>query len=185
MPAEFRKTWAEERQDIVNDYRAEHPDQQDWTMEDVAGWAIRNDRWTPPSRSAIKMCASELAKASREEFYTDPQGRRVRLKHARRQTVMVDGSPRQLVFWEDIRNAKPSHMRVSLQQRRTSILADNAQLKRDADSYNDYNPHGAHIQLSFDYTEDLAELESSAEYGDFDAEDDGDSDDDGGSPVQA
>ncbi len=85
---------------------------------------------------------------------------------------MIDGKPKQLVFWEDLRNSNPGHMRVSLQQRRTGILADNAQLKRDTDSYNDNNPHGAFIQMSFDYTEDLAEMESSSEYGDFEDHDD-------------
>lgn len=176
MQTEYRKTWAGERQNIVNDYRARHADQKDWTMEDVAAEAIRDGKWFPPSKNAIKMCAAELAKACREEYYTDPQGRRVRLKHARRETATVDGNPRQLVFWEDIRNSTPTHMRVSLQQRRGAILADNAQLKRDTDSYNENNPDGAYIQMSFDYMEDLLEMESSPEYGDFDQdgqEDDG------------
>ena len=57
-------------------------------------------------------------------------------------------------------------MLVAFQQRRTGILADNAQLKRDVDSYNDNNPHGAHVQLTFDYTEDLAELEAPDTYPD-------------------
>jgi len=171
MNTDFKKTWAEQRQTIVNDYRARHPDLQDWTMEDVAADAIRQGKWVPPTKSAIKLCAAELSKACREEYYEDPQGRRVRLKHARRETVTVDGNPRQMVFWEDIRNSKPDHMRVSLQQRRGAILSDNAQLKRDTDSYNENNPHGAHIQMSFDYSEDLLEMESSGEYGDFDNQD--------------
>jgi hypothetical protein len=167
MNVEFKKTWAEERQQIVNDYRAQFPEQQDWSMKDVASWAIRQGRWSLPNRNAIKICAGELSQASREEYYADPQGRRVRVKHARRETIATEDGPKQMVFWEDIRNSKPSHMRVSFQQRRTAILSDNAQLKRDADSYNENNPQGAFIQLSFDYSEDLLEMESSSEYGDF------------------
>lgn len=177
MDTEYRKTWAEERQHIVDEYRDLHPDQQDWSMEDVAAWAIREEKWVPPRKNAIKLCAAELAKASREQYYIDPQQRRVRLKHARREKVTVDGQPRQMVFWEDIRNSNPAHMRVSLQQRRSGILSDNAQLKRDTDSYNENNPNGAFIQMSFDYTEDLLEMESSAEYGDFEDQDDAEPDD--------
>ncbi len=39
-----------------------------------------------------------------------------------------------------------------------------AQTKRDTDSYNDYNIHGAHIQMTFDFTEDLLDLEASDQY---------------------
>src|SRR5882724_3073535 len=121
---EFKRSKSHFLQEIINDYLRAHPEQQDWTMDDVAGWAIRNDRWHPPLRSAIKMCASELAGAARVEYEEDPQGRRVRTKHARRETVMFDGEPRQMVFWEDHKNATPMHMKVSLQQRRGAILAD-------------------------------------------------------------
>ncbi|HEV7298047.1 MAG TPA: hypothetical protein VGN72_01690 [Tepidisphaeraceae bacterium] len=164
MRQNFKRTASEQLQDILNDYLKRHPDVREWEMDDVAAWALREGRWHPPTRSAIRMCASELAKAAREEYTTDPQGRRVRVKHARREMTMVDGKPKQMVFWEDARNASPDHMRVSLQQRRTSILLDNAQLKRDTDSYNENNPHGAHIQMSFDYTEDLLELEAPEDY---------------------
>ncbi len=50
---------------------------------------------------------------------------------------------------------------------------DNAQLKRDTDSYNENNAHAAHIQMTFDYTEDLLELESPEEYDDGLSGDDG------------
>lgn len=164
MPDQFPKSKSEYRQRIINEYIAAHPEQIDWTMEDVAAWAIRNDKWQPSRRSIIKVCASELASAARIEYETDPQGRRVRTKHARRETVMEDGQPRQMVFWEDHRTATEKHMRVSLQQRRTGILADCGQLKRDTDSYNENNPHGASIPISYDFTEDLFELEASDEY---------------------
>jgi len=164
MSVEFRQAWAEQRQAIVNEYLDAHPDQTDWTMEDVAAWAIREDKWQPPHRNAIKMCASELSRASRVEYYEDPQGRIVRKKYARRESVTVDGMPRQMVFWEDITNARPEHMLVALQQMRAACLADNARLKRNTDSWNENNPHGAHVQLSFDYSEDLLELESPEDY---------------------
>jgi hypothetical protein len=133
-------------------------------MEDVAAWAIHKGLWAPTVRSAIKLCARELADAARVEYHADPRGRRVRSKYPRRETVTVDGKPRQMVIWEDYQNLQQGHMHVHLQQRRNSIVADCAQLKRDTDSYNDYNTHGANIQMSFDFTEDLLDLEASGEY---------------------
>lgn len=164
MEVDLKKSWAEERQDIINAYLIAHPGVVDWNMEDVASWAIRKALWHPPFQSAIQLCAGELSRAARVEFHTDPQGRRVRSKYPRREKVMVDGKPKQLVFWEDQRNLEPNHMRVSLQQRRNGILSVCAQTKRDTDSYNDNNIHGAHIQMSFDFTEDLLDLEAPEDY---------------------
>lgn len=167
MPVHHQSA-TEFKQEIINDYLQQHPDQQDWTMEDVASWAILNERWSPTFRSAIKLCASELADAARVDYTTDAQGRRIRTKHPRREYRMIDGKQKQLVFWEDIHNASPQHMQVSLQQRRSGIVADCAQLKRDSDSYNDNNPHGAHIQMTFDFTDDMLELEAPEVYPDSD-----------------
>jgi len=55
-------------------------------------------------------------------------------------------------------------MHRSFQQRRKAILGANRQLKIDQDSYNDNNPHGAQIMLSFNYEPDLAEMEHGTEY---------------------
>ncbi|EMI40548.1 hypothetical protein RRSWK_06957 [Rhodopirellula sp. SWK7] len=62
-------------------------------------------------------------------------------------------------------------MHVSLQQRRKAILGDNRQLKVDQDSYNDNNKYGADIQLSFNYEDDLLDLEHGDEYAPDDIDD--------------
>ena len=38
--------------------------------------------WEPQPRSLLQQCAREIADAFRQEYYTDPQGRRVRRNHA-------------------------------------------------------------------------------------------------------
>ena len=45
-------------------------------------------------------------------------------------------------------------------------MGDCKQLKTDLDSYNDNNPHGAQIQMTFNFTEDLQELDMPSEYPD-------------------
>jgi hypothetical protein len=96
-----------------------------------------------------------VAKALREEYIVDRQGRTVRAKHAAR------GDQGVLWVWDDIRTATPEHMQMALQQRRQQIVGDCRQLKNDADSFNENYNTGGPIQLSFDFTEDLAELEAS------------------------
>lgn len=154
-----RKTKREINQQIINDYIREHGDKP-WDHKDVARWAINNNRWSRDRISLIQLCAKELSQAAREEYYTDPQGRRVRKKHA---CGYVENG-RQRYLWADIESAPPEHMKVSLQQRRRSTLGDLKQLKIDQDSYNENNKHGAQIQLSFDFTEDLAEMEHPTSY---------------------
>lgn len=125
-------------------------------MHEVAAWALREGRWEPAASNAVKQCAHELARAARDEYYTDPQGRRVRKKHAARQN--------QMALWADTETAPPDYMRLSLQQRRMYIVGDCKQVKTDLDSYNDNNAHGAEIQMTSDFTDDLHELDMPQEY---------------------
>ena len=65
-----------------------------------------------------------------------------------------------MVLWADIRSATPDHMQVALQQRRHQIVGDCRQLKYDADSFNDNYNTSQPIQISFDFTRDLQEIEA-------------------------
>jgi hypothetical protein len=151
-----KKTYKEFCQEIVKAYIKETK-KIIFDMNDVADWAIEKGLWDKPFRNnARKECARALAQASRDEYYTDPQGRRVRTKHAARHE--------QGWLWADIKSAPPAHMRLSLQQRRQSIVGDCKQLKTDLDSYNDNNIHGAQIQMDFDFNLDLHELSMPIEY---------------------
>jgi hypothetical protein len=53
-------------------------------------------------------------------------------------------------------------MQLSFQQRRQGIVGDCRQLKTDVDSYNDAHPREEPIQMIFDFTMDLAEIEAAA-----------------------
>jgi hypothetical protein len=94
-----------------------------------------------------------LADAYREEYFTDPQGLRVRAKHAAR----VKRRGEQLVLWADMRTAPRSHMELAFQQRRRQALGECRQLKTDVDSYNDAHAGEPLIQMIFDFTKDLEE----------------------------
>lgn len=148
-------TYNEQLQRIANEYlRA--MGQRPATSREIAEWAIANRLWQPQRGDLIHQCAEQLSRAMREEYITDPQGRSVRAKHAAR--IAQDGE--QLVLWADIRSAERQHMEVAFQQRRQQIVGDCRQLKTDVDSYNENANSEQPIQMVFDFTDDLAELDA-------------------------
>lgn len=145
-------------QKIVADYRlAGEP----WpaSAKAIAGWALRTKRWKLHESTVLNRCAEEIATAMREEYITDPKGRRVRRLHAA--TLYRNGV--QTTLWDDIRTASRDHMVLSFQTRRKSIVGDCKQLKTDGDSYNDAHPADEPIWQDFDFTMDLLEIEAANE----------------------
>lgn len=147
----------EQLQHLVAEYRKAG---QSWpaTTRDIAAWLVRTSKWEPSRELAIEQCADDLARAMREEFITDRQGRRVRAKHAARWEV---NGERQ-TFWADLRTAPREHMEIALAQRRQQVVSDCAQLKRDVDCYNENFNKEAEIQMVFDFTMDLEALEAAS-----------------------
>jgi hypothetical protein len=151
-------TYVKQMQRIVDEYRLSGLP---WptSAKAIADWAITSGRWELPAAAIRRRCADDIASAMREEFMTDPKGRRVRLLHpaplpSEGQTEMV---------WDDIRTATRDHMQVSFQHRRKGIVSDCRQMKVDVDSYNDAHLDAEPIQIVFDFTMDLAELEAADE----------------------
>jgi hypothetical protein len=147
-------TYKEQLQRIVADYRG---NAQPWpaTSHEMAVWAIETGRWQPQRSAMLRKCAEELSDAMREEYITDPQGRRVRSKHVAR---YGEGNA-QIPLWADIKTAGRGHMEIAFQQRRQQILGDCRQLKTDVDSFNDNYNKAEPLQMIFDFTDDLAEDE--------------------------
>lgn len=155
MPRVFKKTYSDEMRDLVQEYiDAGKP----WpaTARTIAKWLFETGKWKAPRSAAMSKCAHDLSKAMREEYITDPQGRRVRAKHA---ATFLKGET-QLTLWDDISTAEKGHMEFAFQQRRQQIVGDCKQLKTDVDSFNDNNKQGAVIQLTLDFTNDVAEAEA-------------------------
>jgi hypothetical protein len=108
--------------------------------------------------AALDKCANDIGQVMGELYYTDDKGRRVRLLHPA--TVKRQGEL--FTEWDDIRTAPRQHMQLAFQQKRKAIVGECRQLKTDMDSFNDAHPEGAPIQVSFDFTMDLAEYEAAA-----------------------
>jgi len=152
------KTYGDQMREIANKYRAESGRPWPATARAIAAWAIDRGLWQPSPSAVIDRCAEELDRAMREEYVTDPQGRRVRAKHAAR---IAEGGE-QTTLWDDIRTASREHMSVAFQQRRQQIVGDCWQLKQDVDSFNQNMKPALPIQAVFDFRDDLAEMEAVA-----------------------
>ena len=120
----------------------------------IAEWAINMGLWKAQSGTLIKQAANEFTDAMRNEYVIDPQGRRVRVKHAAR--VRREGI--QVTLWGDW-DSDPLFMAVSYAQRRRLIVGFAYQLKLDADSYNQNANTGRQIAMNFNFDPDIAEKE--------------------------
>ena len=147
-------SYLKQMQKIVTEYRK---DRQSWPADKrtIAAWAVRTGHWQPQPGALIGQCADELARAMREEYFTDAQGRRVRAKHAAK--FLKDG--KQTTLWGDVRSEDRKFMVVAFSGRRQQILGECHQLKTDVDSYNQNRNSANPIQVVFDFTTDLAELD--------------------------
>jgi len=122
---------------------------------DVAAWAIKKGLYQMSHAAVVRQFAEQIAQVWRDEYMNDPQGRRVRLKHAARYSI--DGV--QTWLWDNMPNATHKHMELSFQNKRQLIVMDCHQLKLDVDSYNENFNKGRKIQMVFDFRNDLEELD--------------------------
>jgi len=126
-----------------------------YTAREVATWAIDKGLWDLRIEKLIGLCAEEFARAYKEERFTDPQGRRVRRRHVRK--IEKDGE--QIALWEDFDNISCEDYELSLLQRRKQIVGECIQLNTDKDSFNENRKPNRQIELSYDFTQDIAEHE--------------------------
>jgi hypothetical protein len=94
-----------------------------------------------------------MARALREEFATDSQGRRYRVNHA----VRVTRRGVQYTMWAMLGEAPREHMQRAFVQRREQVVGDLVQLATDVEVYNDMNKGIEPIQLILDFTHDIEE----------------------------
>jgi len=117
-------------------------------------WAVAEGLLELPAVDPLDVLAAQMSDALRDEYATDPKGRRYRVNHA----VRITKHGVQYTFWGVMGFASHAHMERAFAWRREQIIGDNLQLKIDVDVYNDMI-RGKHpeIQLVLDYTDDVAE----------------------------
>lgn len=159
-----KPTYAELMQKLIQEYR---DGGNTWpaSKRTMAKWAIDNGKWHRHGSALIQLCANDIARAMRQEYYTDPQGRRCRTKIAARfRKPSYDGTDRFETLWGDVRTEDRDFVEVGFSNKRGQIAGEVKQLGTDVDSFNDNYNTGAPIQLSFDFTADYEESKQSSVY---------------------
>lgn len=121
----------------------------------VAEWGVNHGLIQLPAIDPLDILAGKVSRALREDYGTDPKGRRYRRNHA----IRVSKEGVQFTLWGTMDFAPQSHMEMAFTQRREQIVGDCFQLKTDVDVYNDKNYNQPQIQLELNFTEDVAERE--------------------------
>jgi hypothetical protein len=149
-------TQAEEFQRLWREYEEEH-DHTAASAREVVDWAVCERGLKLPKVDPRDILAGQLARALREEYATDDQGRRYRVNHAMR--VTKDGV--QYTFWGILGYASHEHMQRAFTQRREQVVGDLVQLHIDVEVYNERVPIEKQIQLVLDFKDDVNERRAS------------------------
>jgi hypothetical protein len=151
---------------IADDYRSETGLNEIDPLA-LAAWAQANNRADLPRQSVIRTLARAFSRAMREDYIEDDQGEPVRNRHAYKKG---DG-PKQQVMWFLMEEATPEKMRLSAGWRRRGIQAGCFQLDRDLDYFNKNYNLGEPLEVSYDFSQDVAERKEYGEYDDTPPED--------------
>lgn len=159
MRTSLKKSYSSSLLDLVEQY-LDAGGKTPYSTRDVAEWAISQGHWDRKA-TAVAICARDISRALREDYYTDTKGRLVRARHSVRVAgELPDGGMKQKTFWNDHRRMDYDFAERSFKQRRMQIVGDCKQLKTDVDSYNDAHGDQPAIQLVLNFTYDILEDES-------------------------
>lgn len=145
-------TETEQLQQLWRVYEHDH-DHAPASAREVVEWAVNEGKLELPTIDPLDVLAGQMARALREEYKTDEEGRRYRVNHA----VRVTKNGVQTTFWGIMGFAHRSHMERAFTQRREQIIGDCLQLQIDVDAYNGMNPSEKPVQLVLNFTDDVAE----------------------------
>jgi hypothetical protein len=145
-------TETEQLQQLWKTYEHEH-EHLPTSAREVVEWAVREGKLDLPMIDPLDVLAGQMARALREEYATDNEGRRYRVNHA----VRVTRNGVQTTFWGIMGFAHRSHMEKAFTQRREQVIGDCLQLQIDVDAYNARNKSEPPIQLVLDFRDDVAE----------------------------
>jgi hypothetical protein len=144
--------YSEQLQKIWRDYEEAHGYIPASAREAVK-WGASNGMIEVPTIDPFDKLAEDMAKAMREEYGTDANGRRYRKNHA----VRVTKGGVQYTMWAIMGNAPRAHMHKAFIQRREQIVSDCVQLATDVMVYNDLNNGVEPIQMVFNFEDDVSE----------------------------
>lgn len=140
----------------------------------AADWAVATGRYIREPISPKKQCMQDMRRALQQATYLDPQGNKVRTKHAVR-----NYKGQQLTLWVDVRTGKPEIVKEAFTQSWEGIANDVKRHAIEKQSYDLNNAYGTTLPMfDYDFNQQAEEARMSGEYDDTynDEEDNNDSD---------
>jgi hypothetical protein len=155
--------------DIMKEWQIEHgADAVD--IDAAAAWAVHTKRYQRLPPTMEQMCKQDMRRALQQSHYIDPQGNKVKTKHA----VKLEVKGEQLRLYIDIRDAKPEIMQKSFNQNWERIGNDVKRHSIDKQSYDNNNPYSATLDtFDYDFNQHAEDARMSGEYDDSYDDDEG------------
>ena len=155
-------SYDEQMRQIFREYAKEHGETDLVDLTDVFEWAKQNKLWDKAQPTLLRLFKREMQHALRSEKIAGDEGP-VRRNHA----IRIKQGDKQLHLWiPDILRAKPSHARLSFQQRRLVIAQAAIQHSRDTRYYNKKNVAGAQLEFSYNFDQHVQDARHPTEYPD-------------------
>ena len=146
-------SFKEQMQRLAKEYKRSHGVDV-INLDKVCDWALQEKKWEPQPVKVRRMFKEELSTALREEYTTDPQGRRVHVNH---RIIEKDKNGKQLSLIGDRVTASREFLHKGLMLRRKQSSEDLRQLKWDTDSVNENRFTDDPIPMQYDFTKELME----------------------------
>jgi hypothetical protein len=152
---------------IVEPFRRVHG-HGDFSLSEMAAWAIQNKLWAPTMKSQIALLRGEISEAmqaARKEY----KGLKVRQYHCV-QRKLDDGAIQSV--WSHIDVATPEFIEQSFARRRQAEANRCYQLYSDIVYWNEEKNPGRPVEVLFDFRDDIADRDHARNSGeDFEGED--------------
>jgi len=145
-------TYNEQLQKVWHQYEAENGSVPA-TARDAVAWGVAKGMIDAPKVDPLDKLASDMSTALRQEYATDPKGRRYRVNHA----VRTSKGGVQYTLWAIMNDAPREYMQKAFIQRREQIVGDCVQLDTDVGAYNTMRKDEKPIQIVLDFTNDVEE----------------------------
>lgn len=137
-------------------------------VDQAAEWAVRTGRYQREPISAEKQCKQDMRRALQQDNYLDPQGNKVRTKHA-----VKNYKGQQTSLWVDVRIGKPAIVKEAFEQSWQGIANDVKRHSIEKQSYDLNNAYGATLPLfDYNFNQQAEDARMSGEYDDSYNDDD-------------
>jgi hypothetical protein len=142
-------------------------------VDQASDYALKNKLFGRVPMTLKQLCMRDMRRALQTATYTDPQGNKVRSRHALRDYVgeqfVLPG-----IVYIDPRTAKPDMMEKAFEQSWQGIVNDVRRHAIEKQSYDLNNPYSVQLRLfDYDFNRIAEDARMSGEYDDNYEDDDG------------